>query len=100
MRGRGHWSARALRAHDQKHGEAALAPQAVSMGRQWNDKGDAKKAGEWFEQAAQQDPNSARVHQAYGEWLLDQGRLDEAKIHAETAAKIDAKAKETERLLG
>jgi Tfp pilus assembly protein PilF len=80
--------------------EPSLEAPAVSMGRLWALKGDAKKAGEWFEKAAQKEPESARVHQAYGEWLLEQGRIDEAKIHADAAARLDPKAKETDRLRG
>src|SRR5262249_14346066 len=43
---------------------------------------------------------NARVHLAYADWLLFQDRLDEARIHADTAARLDPKSKESERFRG
>jgi tetratricopeptide (TPR) repeat protein len=77
-----------------------LEPPAVSMGRLWTAHGDVKKAEEWMQKAVQKEPNSARVHAAFGQWLLDQGRVPEAKIHVETAAKIDPKSRDAQRLRG
>ena len=40
----------------------ALEPAAVSMARLFSQKGDSKKAEEWFDYAQKFDPKSARVH--------------------------------------
>jgi len=80
--------------------DPALLPAAVSMGRLWTAKGDTVKGREWLEKAVQKEPGNARVHLAYGDWLLQQNRLEEAKLHIDTALKLDAKSRETERLRG
>lgn len=52
----------------------ALEPAAVSMGLLFSQKGDAKKAEEWFGYAAKLEPSSARVRIAHASWLLNEGR--------------------------
>jgi Tfp pilus assembly protein PilF len=78
--------------------DPSLPPAAVSMALFWSAKGDTVKAREWMEKAVQKEPSSARVHLAYGDWLLQQNRQDEAKLHIDTALKLDPKSKEAERV--
>jgi tetratricopeptide (TPR) repeat protein len=80
--------------------DPALEPAEVMMGRLASQKGDAKLAEEWFEKAAQKQPRDARVHRAFGDWLLNAGRLDAARVHIETAAQLEPKARETLGLQG
>jgi tetratricopeptide (TPR) repeat protein len=80
--------------------EPSLEPPSIVMGRLWTLAGDLKKANEWMQKAVQKHAENARVHQAFGQWLLEQGRVPEAKIHADTALKLDPKLREAERLRG
>jgi tetratricopeptide (TPR) repeat protein len=80
--------------------DAALDPAEVTMGRLWSLRGDAKQAEEWFEKAVRKYPREARVHRAYGGWLLDRGRIDAAKVHIDTAAKLEPKSRESLGLQG
>jgi Tfp pilus assembly protein PilF len=77
-----------------------LEPAAVTLARLWSQKGEQKKAGEWLDKAVQRHGKNLRVQTAFAEWLVEQGRLDEALTRVDAAAKIDAKAREPERLRG
>ena len=46
------------------------------------------------------EPNSIRVHLAYADWLLQQNEVEQAKIHAEAAAKIKADDPEVLKIEG
>lgn len=72
----------------------------VTLAQMWAQKGDTKQAEEWFEKAAQKYPREARVHRAFGGWLLDRGRVDGAKVHIETAANLEPKGRDTLGLMG
>lgn len=72
----------------------------VAMARLWSFKGDTQKAEDWFEQAVQKAPKDARVHRAFGGWLLDHGRLDGARIHIEAALTLDPKSRDGLALKG
>src|SRR5262249_10834476 len=80
--------------------DPGLEPAEVMMGRLASQKGDAKLAEEWFQKAVQKSPRDARVQRAFGGWLLDAGRLDAARVHIETAAQLEPKARETIGLQG
>ncbi len=80
--------------------DATLEPAEVMMGRLWTLRGDPKQAEDWFEKAVQRYPREGRVHRAFGGWLLDRGRVDAAKIHIETAVRLDPKSRETLGLQG
>jgi tetratricopeptide (TPR) repeat protein len=77
-----------------------LEPAAISMGRLFLAKGDAKKAEEWFDYAAKVEPASIRVRLARAGWLLDQGRAPQARAEVDEALKIDPKSKEAQRQKG
>ncbi len=77
-----------------------LEPPAVTMARLFSQKGDAKKAEEWFDYAQKLEPTSARVRIAYGGWLLDMGRAPLARPEADEAVKLDPKSPEARRLKG
>ena len=78
----------------------ALEPAAISMGRLFSQKGNAKKAEEWFDYAVKLEPASARVRIARGGWLLDQGARPLARAEADEAVKLDPKSKDAQRLKG
>lgn len=80
--------------------EPTLEPPALTMGRLWTEKGDVKQAAEWMQKAVEREPNNMRVHLVYGQWLLDQSRPEEAKLHADLAGKLDPKSKDVEKLRG
>jgi superkiller protein 3 len=78
----------------------SLEPAAVSLGRLWNQRGDPKKAQEWFDYALKLEPSNARVRLARAGWLLDQGRASAAQPEIEEAVKLDPAAHEARRLQG
>jgi tetratricopeptide (TPR) repeat protein len=75
-----------------------LEPAGVSMGRLYSQKGDAGKASEWFESAIQAEPQNPRVRIAYASWLLEQGRLLEARASAEQALRLAPESPDSRRL--
>ncbi len=78
----------------------ALEPAAVTMGRLMTQKGNARKAEEWFDHALKLEPSSVRVRAARASWLLDQGRAQAARAEIEEAVKLDPAAREARRLQG
>jgi Tfp pilus assembly protein PilF len=80
--------------------DPALEAAEAVLGRLWSIKGDAKRAEEWFEKAAQKYPKDARVHRAFGGWLLDRGRIDAAKVHIDAALEIEPLSRESQGLKG
>jgi tetratricopeptide (TPR) repeat protein len=80
--------------------DATLEPAEVTMGHLWSQRSDTKKAEEWFEKAVQKYPREARVHRAFGGWLLDRGRVDAAKVHIDTAVRLEPKSRESRGLQG
>ncbi len=80
--------------------DPALDPPTVTMARLWNTKGDMKKAEEWFERAVKAEPNNARVHVAYADWLMQQNKIQQAKLHIEQAAKISTNDPEVQKFQG
>ena len=75
-------------------------PPEVAMGRLWGLKGDAKRAEESFEKAVQKYPKDARVHRAFGGWLLDRGRVDAARVHIDAAMELEPRSRESLGLKG
>ncbi|QVL32162.1 hypothetical protein KIH39_25550 [Telmatocola sphagniphila] len=80
--------------------DPTLDPPEVAMGLLWANKPNKAKAEEWFQKAITKNPKLARVHQAYGGWLLDTGNLAAAKISINQAKTLDPMAPETQSLLG
>jgi tetratricopeptide (TPR) repeat protein len=78
----------------------ALEPAAVTMARLYSQKGDARKAEEWFDQAGKTEPKSAKVRLAHAAWLLDQGRTADASAETDAAAKLDPALKDAQRVRG
>ena len=70
------------------------------MGWLFTRAGNLKKAEEWMDYAAKTSPDSLPVRLGVASWLLEQGRPDEAQSQAETAAKIQTKSNEVQRVLG
>jgi tetratricopeptide (TPR) repeat protein len=77
-----------------------MDPPHVSMAKFWTTKGDTKLARESLDKAIKAEPNNVRVHLAYGDWLLQQNEIDQAKIHIEAALKIKADDVEVQKLQG
>jgi tetratricopeptide (TPR) repeat protein len=80
--------------------DKSLDAPEVTMGIFASGAGKTKLAEEWFGKAVQKYPKSVRSHQAFGGWLLDQGRTDAAKLHIETAAQLEPKSRENDKLRG
>jgi Tfp pilus assembly protein PilF len=78
----------------------ALEPASVSMALLSTQKGDLKKAEEWFDYGHKVDPKSARVHHARASWLLEHGRAAAARPEIEAALKLEPGSKESQRLRG
>jgi Tfp pilus assembly protein PilF len=80
--------------------DPTLNPPDVTIGRLWMMKGDFTKATEAMERAVSREANNARVHIAYADLLLQKGDVAGAKIHADIAAKSDAKNPDVQKTLG
>jgi Tfp pilus assembly protein PilF len=78
----------------------ALEPASVSMGWLYSQKGDFKKASEWFDQALRLEPTSPRVRVARASWLLDQGQAAAARTEVDEALKLDPHSKEALKVRG
>jgi tetratricopeptide (TPR) repeat protein len=77
-----------------------LEPAAVTMARLWAQRGDQKKAEEWFDRARELVPSSARVRIARAAWLFDQGRAEAARPVIEEALKLDPTSHDARRMQG
>jgi tetratricopeptide (TPR) repeat protein len=80
--------------------DPSLPPPAISMGWLFTQKGDIDKAAKLMESAVHSAPTDPRAHQGVAEWLLQQGRGEQAKAHAEIAAELDPDSKEVRLLRG
>jgi predicted Zn-dependent protease len=78
--------------------EPALDAPGITMAQLENQKGDAKKAEEWFHYARRVEPKNARVRVVYGAWLVDQGRAADARSEVEEALKLDPSLQEAKRI--
>jgi Tfp pilus assembly protein PilF len=76
----------------------SLDPAAVSMGWFYSQKGDSKKAEEWFATAQKLEPQNAKVLVARAAWLLDQSRGAQARQEIAEAVKLDPASLEARRL--
>jgi tetratricopeptide (TPR) repeat protein len=77
-----------------------LEPAAVTMARLWAQRGDQKKAEEWFDRARDLEPTSARVRIARAAWLFDQGRVEAARPVIDEALKLDPTSRDARRIQG
>jgi len=78
--------------------EPTIEPAAVSMAWLFSQKGDRKKAEEWFDYARKLEPTSARVRLAHAAWMLDQGRATLARREIDDAVKLDPSSKEAQKV--
>ncbi|MBM3225263.1 MAG: tetratricopeptide repeat protein [Candidatus Tectomicrobia bacterium] len=74
--------------------DANLDPAPVALAWLYTQKGNLPKATELMQNAVKQAPKDARVHRGMASWLLQQGKLAEAKAAAEVAARLEPDAKE------
>jgi Flp pilus assembly protein TadD len=63
-----------------------------------SNKGDIKKAEEWFDYARKVEPKNARVRVARAAWLLDQGRAADARAEVDEALKLDPALNEAQKV--
>jgi Tfp pilus assembly protein PilF len=75
-------------------------PPELGMAQLWSQKADYPKADEWYQKAAAAHPGKVKVQRAYAGYLLDRGRVEEAKAPLAAAQKLDANAPETRALAG
>ncbi|MFL5329773.1 MAG: tetratricopeptide repeat protein [Gemmataceae bacterium] len=85
--------------------DSTVMPATVLMARQYMNRNDAKsddmkRAGQFFESAVNAEPNSARVHIAYADYLLQLGNAEAARVHADMAVKLDPKNQEARYFQG
>jgi Tfp pilus assembly protein PilF len=78
--------------------EPALEPAGISMALLESQKGDFKKAEQWFIDARKAEPKSARVRLGHGAWLLDQGRTADAGAEVDEALKLNPGLKDALRI--
>jgi Tfp pilus assembly protein PilF len=78
----------------------SLEPAGVTMALLFTQKGDLKKAEQWFDYAQKVDPKSARVHISHSSWLLERGRATEARPEIDEAVKLEPESKDAKRLRG
>ena len=67
--------------------EPTLGHPFVFMARLFSQKGEKKNAKLAFEKAYKEDQTDAKVAQAFAEWLIQEGELDEAQEVAATLSK-------------
>jgi len=79
--------------------DPAVAVPESQMAALYVARGDAK-AEEWLKKAVAAHGGQASTHRAYAGWLTDAGKLDEAKLSLDAAAKLDPKSPETQALRG
>jgi Tfp pilus assembly protein PilF len=80
--------------------DPSYEPPAVTMAHLFSEADNPAKVTEWFEYAVTHAPKDARVRTAYAAWLLDRDRPDDARRHADEAARLDPKAPEVRLLQG
>lgn len=86
----------------QKAGEenSDLEPAAVTMAWLLTRKGDLEQAGTWMDRAVEEAPENPKVRSAAIAWLLQQGRAEEAKSHADALAEMDQNSRRLKLLRG
>lgn len=62
--------------------------------------GAADKAEEWLKKAVAAGPADAKPHRTYAGWLLDQGKVAEAQVYVDSAARLDPASPELASLRG
>jgi tetratricopeptide (TPR) repeat protein len=80
--------------------DATLEPAAISMAWLYTAAGDIKKAEEWLDYAVKSAPDSLGVRIGRASWLLEQGRVEDARAEGEAAARIDPRSRDARRLVG
>jgi tetratricopeptide (TPR) repeat protein len=80
--------------------DSTLEPAEVAMGWLFSRSGKLQKSEEWMNYAVRTSPDLLAVRLGVASWLLEQGRGDEAQSQAETAAKIQPRSNEVQRVLG
>ncbi|HMP58664.1 MAG TPA: tetratricopeptide repeat protein [Gemmatales bacterium] len=77
-----------------------LEPEGVTLGALFNQRGEMQKAEEFFAYAVKKSPQNLRARLAFGNWLMEQDRFDDADREATAAAGIDPKAIDARMLKG
>ena len=80
--------------------DPTLDPPELTMAQLWVQKADLPKAEEWLKKAVAAAPNVAKVQRAYAGFLLDRGRIEDARAPLAAALKIDPAAPETKAMAG
>lgn len=80
--------------------DASLPPVAVTLGWLYTRKGDLKKAAEWMERAVKDAPKDPKAHLGMASWLLQHGNAEQAKVHADVAARLGSDSRELKLLRG
>ncbi len=97
-----------LKQHDRAYEElkvasasdANLPPPPITMGRLHEQDANRDEASKWMNQAIATAPKDLKTRLGVGQWLWETGQLDEARKHAEEAAKIDSNSLEAKLLCG
>ena len=75
-------------------------PPELQMARLWEKRPDAAKADEWYAKAMAAHPKNAQGFREYAGWLMNTGRLDEAKAPLDAAVTLEPDARNTLALRG
>jgi Tfp pilus assembly protein PilF len=78
--------------------EPGLEAPGITMAQLETQKGNVKKAEEWYGYAQKLEPRSARVRLAHGAWLVDQGRAGDARFEVDEALKLDPSLQEAKKI--
>ena len=77
-----------------------LEPPAVAMGRLYAQNRNTSKAAEWLDNAVKENPKDPRVRMATANWLLEQGKAEEASEQLKLARSLQGSTREFQRLQG
>ena len=78
----------------------APAPAAYNLALVLAELGKGDQSGAWFAKAVKRDPVYASAWFEYGRWLLDRGRLADARQAFETVVRLQPEAADAWRNLG
>lgn len=79
---------------------AELPPAELTMGRLYQQSGNAEQAAKWMDKAIEKSPDSLAARLGVAQWQWEVGRLDDAKQNAEAALKIKPDSLEGQVLAG
>jgi Tfp pilus assembly protein PilF len=78
--------------------DPSLEAPGITLALLESQKGNVKKAEEWFAYTHRLEPKNARARLSHGAWLVDQGRPADARLEVEEALKLDHSLQEAKKI--